>query len=90
MTLWKHTNFKTLDTLPRETNDTNFPNLLVYASKKIMTLGKENGDKMWPIATIHGICSKTWGTGRESNGEYIRNTILNIIGNKWEDKNLWT
>jgi hypothetical protein len=47
-----------------------------------MTLGKENGDKMWPIATIHGICSKTWGTGRESNGEYIRNTILNIIGNK--------
>ncbi len=42
---FENTNFKTLDTLPRETNDTNFPNLLIYASKKVMSLGKEYGIK---------------------------------------------
>jgi hypothetical protein len=31
--------------LPRETNDTKFPNLLVYASKMIMTWSEEYGIK---------------------------------------------
>jgi hypothetical protein len=53
----------------------------MYAKQKDYDFGQGIWDKMWPIVTIHGICSKRWGTGGKSNGEYIRNTILNIIGN---------
>jgi hypothetical protein len=49
-----------------------------FTCAKGYVFGQGIWDKMWPIGTIHGICSKTWGTG----GEYIRNTILNIIWNK--------
>ncbi len=59
-----------------------FPICSCIAMQKDYDFGQGIWDKMWPVGTIHGICSKTWGTGGESNGEHIRNSILNIIGNK--------